>query len=86
LKAAFSSSSPLRRPDAHAKTQNRRIIGHGALHLAAGRAFRRGKEGIQRDAVGLRRVDPACDQVLIRLILRLVGLDLGGTGAKYFST
>ncbi len=71
----------LAHPDAHAQAQDRGVIGHSALDLAAGPGIG-AEEGIHRDAVGLGGVDAARDKILVGLVLGLVQLDFGGAVAE----
>src|SRR5690606_28480158 len=66
--------------DPHTRTQNLQIFGHIAFQVATGLALIGLQECLKSDPVGLRRIDPACGEILIGLVLGLILLDLGGIG------
>ncbi len=65
---------------ADARSEDFEIFGDDALEVAAGLALVGLQEGVERDGIGLRGVDAAGGEILVRLVLGLVFLDLGGLG------
>src|SRR4051812_3510228 len=72
----------LAHPGADARSEHFVVRGHHALEIAAGLTLVGLEELLERDGIGLYRVEAARGEVVVSFVLRLVFLDLGCGGAE----